>query len=244
MRRSALLLVLSFFATSILTDDASAQHKKRRKKRKQHRTHQPAAGLSGSAKARAQNSFGAGVLVTPLSDFVLQYGVGGYYNHGASWQFGAALLTGSEDISGEVSDIGTVTLKKADLSGSATFAYGRYFFGNSFNGSAGLGYRTAKADYRIEDTASDDYVEGTLDISSVVTTLAIGNHWSWNSGFTIGVDWLAAMVPLSGSASSSTKSNADGVQVEKLNQEFLDVGDELSQNTSLTLALTTIGYQF
>jgi hypothetical protein len=72
----------------------------------------------------------------------------------------------------------------------------------------------------------------------------IGNHWTFDSGFTIGCDWVGDMIALSGSAKSSMDGNLDNETIKTFNQEFLDLGDSLAHKSSLTLFLTSIGWAF
>lgn len=197
-----------------------------------------------SAATRASKKYGAEVLFTPVSDFMLQFGVGGHYTLSPKIQVGFDYLTGSKDIVGEFQKTGSVEVTKATLSGMAAFAYGRYFFGNSFNAMAGLGIRNATGTLRVEDTSTKEFFESKLSISSFVMPIAIGNHWSFDNGFSIGCDWVAAFVPLSGSAKTTSSTNISDPDIDKFYDDFQKTGDSLAKTTSLTLALTSIGWQF
>ena len=205
---------------------------------------EPAEPEAASAAARAKRRFGASLLVTPVSDFVLQYGLNVFYEFGRSWQFGAMYLAGSKDIKSQLPASDGIDITKATISGMAAVGYARYFVGNSFNLLAGLGSRSATAAYRVEDTKTSDYLEGHLTIQSIVLTAAIGNHWTWANGFTLGCDWLAAMVPLSGGSQSTTSGRLAGQNVTNVDDQFKSVGDKLAKTTSLTLALTSVGWLF
>ena len=148
------------------------------------------------------------------------------------------------DISGDFADQGSVHVTRADLTGTAVWGYARYFLGQSFNVLAGFGLREAKANLRIEDTATDQFFESNLKVSSMVLPLALGNHWVYDGGFTIGCDWLAVLVPITGTASTQSSSNIDDPGIDKVFDDFQTLGERLAKSTSLTLGLTTVGWQF
>lgn len=227
-------------------NDISAGEKstKQHKERKSKRDHEGGDELDTSSRAaRTHDTAGVEALYTPLSDFVLRYGARGVYQLMPDLQLGLTFLTGSEKLKG-VSDAGTAVLTEATISGLALYGEARYFIGNSFSVSSGLGYRTANITYRIEDRSFGFYIDGKLNISSIVIPLFIGNHWTWDNGFTIGCDWAGVMIPIAGSSSASTEGNLGDDSVKQVNDAVVDVGDKLSKHISITLALFKIGYMF
>ncbi len=199
-----------------------------------------------NAGPRNSKKISAGVLYTPLSDFVLQYGVGGTFMLNQDMQLGFNVLTGSDSLP-ELPEEDLVEVTQADLSGMAVYGHMRYFFGDTFYVLGGLGYRSATFDYKIEDKTSNDYLKGDLEISSVIAPIAIGNQWNWDGGLIVGVDWLTYMLALSGSSEGSTETTfggATGADVEALNDDMVEVGDQLSKTSTLTLALVYIAYGF
>ncbi len=197
-----------------------------------------------SARDAKESRFGANILVTPLSDFTLQAGIEVVYNASSNWQFGLTSLSGREDISESAPKEKDVSVTIAKLSGNAAFTYFRWFNGNSFGFLGGLGYRKATIDYQVESNTTKDFIEGQADISSVIGVLGIGNRWSWENGFTIGCDWAVAMVPISGSAKTTTRGTLSNAQITDINDTFSELSKKLSNSTSLTLLLTSIGYVF
>ena len=159
-------------------------------------------------------------------------------------QFGLDYLTGSEDFRDKIGDQPPVYTTKASASGMAVYGWARYFTGNSFNFGAGLGQRTASLAYGIEDRSLNITLEGTANISSIIVPVFFGNQWMWDGGFTIGVDWLEAMIPISGSSSSTTSSNVSDPGLKKLSDDTAELGLKLAKTTTLTLFLTSIGWTF
>ena len=196
-----------------------------------------------SESVRAKKRFGAELQYTPVSDFVLKYGARAFFNVSSSLQLGLSYLGGSEDLASQLPSEGDVTVKKADLSGNAIFGYLRFFPGNTFSATIGLGYRGASAEYAIQDTSGHE-IDGKLSISSIVIPIAVGNHWTWRNGFTLGCDWIAAFVPLSGSSKSTLSGSLTDADAKTLNDDFVSLGDKLAKQTTFTLLLTSVGFMF
>jgi hypothetical protein len=201
---------------------------------------------SSSGSIRSRRPFGAQLSYTPLSDFVLQFGGALHYNMGSTWQFGGSGLFGSQDLSSKVSATDGTKIPTLTLSGSAIDFFARWHpMQGTFSTKFGLGYRRATANYRIDSSAT--FVEGTLDITSVVVPIFLGNHWSFDNGFQIGCDWIGAYVPLTGAARSTLSSNEPTTTSGSLassNQSIVTLGESLATKTSLTLAVINLGYQF
>jgi hypothetical protein len=195
--------------------------------------------LDDSRTNRADQGHGYSLLYTPLSDFLLQYGAQIYLARGPSLQIGFLVLTGSEvketeDVRGKVIFGG---------SGVSLSIHGRYFLGNSFNILGGLGYRSAALKLEVEDKVLGT-VEGDLKVQSAIIPIFIGNQWTWKSGFTFGVDWIGAWIPVSRKTQASFKGDLPKQDLDELTDMSLDIGDGLSKTTSLTLFLTSIGWAF
>lgn len=193
---------------------------------------------------RIDQKANADLLYTPLSDFILQYGIGGSYNMKPNFAIGMHYLSGSKTMSYESSDNGSKVTGDAKLQGSAGYVYGRYFFGNSFNMMAGLGVRTGTIEYTLAESSANLKLNGKVDIQSLAAPVFIGNRWTFVSGMTIGCDWIGAFIPLSGKAKSTLDGNIPSSTLSDLNQKFVSLGDELAHKTSLTLFLTSIGWAF
>ena len=193
---------------------------------------------------RDKQKFNADLLYTPLSDFILQYGVGAAFNMKPSLAIGIHYLAGSKTINYASTEGGSKVTGEAKLQGSAGYVYGRYFFGNSFNMMAGLGVRAATMEYTLAESSADLNLNGKVDIQSLAAPVFIGNRWTFASGMTIGCDWLGVFIPLSGKAKSSLDGNLSSSTVTDLNQKFVSLGDQLAHKTTLTLFLTSFGWAF
>jgi hypothetical protein len=199
---------------------------------------QISASAQAATPARKADSFLLGALYTPVSDFMLQSGV--YVEKaispdlrlGLSYLGGSDLVSSSED--GVTAD--------ATLKGTVFAFNARYFLGSSFNVLGGIAYRSATIDYKIADATFS--INGEISATSMTIPLFIGNSWAWDNGFTVGVDWIGAFVPLTGASQSEIDGNLPSDAASDLNDKLLDLGVDLSKRTSLTLLLTSIGWAF
>ncbi len=201
-------------------------------------------GRDSSQNARASQKANVDLLYSPASQFVLSYGAAASYNIQPNLAAGLTVLTGSRSISESTTDGGLTISSSAKLDGMAAYGYGRYFFGNSFNVTGGLGLRSATIKYEVDAPSIVTHVDGKIDIQSIVLPVFIGNRWTWDSGFTIGCDWIGIMIPISGSTKGSINGTLTNDSMKKLNQDLVDLGDSLAHTTSTTLFLTSIGWAF
>ncbi len=202
---------------------------------------------SDSQSVRARKSVGLHLMYTPMSDFLLQLGAGATFTKSANWQFGLWYLQGNKDFLStfQSSDSGGIKTTKAYLSGMAFAAYARYFTGNSFSLYAGLGYRAASGVFAAKTTSiTPATLDAKLEVYSIIIPVGLGNHWSLKNGFTLGVDWISVMIPISAGSSSTLASSEADASLSKLNDDFAAMGFGLAKATSLTLALAQVGYVF
>lgn len=199
---------------------------------------------SRSTDIRARQVANVDILYTPVSGFLLSFGGGASYNVKPDLALGIQYLTGSKTIHDEMTD-NVITVKAdATLQGSAGYVYGRYFIGNSFNMMAGLGVRTATIKYTMEEESLNLKLNGKIEIQSITVPVFIGNRWTFQSGFTLGCDWIGAFIPLTGSAKSTLDGNLPNSLITELNDKFVSDGNDLAHKTSLTLLLTSVGWAF
>jgi hypothetical protein len=195
--------------------------------------------LEDSRTNRTKQRQNYSLLYTPVSDFILQFGAQAQLVRSPSLQLGFLLLTGSE-MWGQDYERGVIKLTGNGTSFSLT---ARYFLGNSFNVLTGLGYRAATVKIDIEHISLGQ-VAGDFKVQSATIPLFIGNQWTWPGGFTLGVDWIGAWIPISGETQVSLKGDLPQKDLEELTALLMDAGDGLGKKTSLTLLLTSIGWAF
>ncbi len=133
----------------------------------------------------------------------------------------------------------------------------RIFVGNSFFFHLGAGQLnrtvTHKSTLAMLGSPSGDL---TIDFKSTsVATVAyvgFGNQWSWDSGATIGVDWLGIYSPVKVSTTSSTTYQgqppselaSEDVVRRVLNDAGQKAGDELGQMPGFAIFIAQIGWTF
>lgn len=70
-----------------------------------------------------------------------------------------------------------------------------YFGTNHFNLRYGIGLRKYELTLG-EHFLTKEQSETVLHIETYIAALAVGNRWQWSPGFTLGVDWFEAVIPL------------------------------------------------
>ena len=128
-----------------------------------------------------------------------------------------------------------------DIKARTIGANAKYFFGNSFYGKGGVAYRSVGV-YNLECVsckAGSRIDLGSAD--SVGAEVAIGNQWQWEY-FTLGCDWLGAMVPFS-TTKVANNAKAAGVS-DDTNKEIDDIWNRIGKTTSIQLLRFYLGASF
>lgn len=234
----------------IRSESPSDKPKKKKKKKKpssetasREQITNEKAEIETSSTIRAKKRFGVEPLFTPLSDFFLQFGARAFYQAGSHFQFGALYLGGSKNLKDSLSPEPPIKITKLTFTSMAIWAYVRYFIGNSFSVTSGLGYRNATGSLELVDDRNNE-VFSTFSGTSIILPVAIGNHWSLGNGLVFGCDWIAGMIPITSSSSSTTSTNLGSESLRKLSESFDSLGEDISKINSLTLAIVSIGYTF
>jgi len=157
-------------------------------------------GPLSNSDIRGSKRGSVGLLYTPLSDFILTYGLGFGYYHNERLMFGFEVLTGNQSIGHDSSDP-MFKVNRSHVSGFAAYGFSRYFIYDRLNVKAGLGHRQADLELKLTEVFGGELTY-TGAVASIVVPIAIGNQWNWPNGLTLSVDWLKVMVPISGSSSN------------------------------------------
>lgn len=177
--------------------------------------------------------------------------VEGAYVSSPTLQFGGGAAMGSRALGVGSSEEGGLTSSVTNdkLTGLLVFGKARFFVGNSFNVSGIVSYRRIEvaADIDVTDTATN--VSGGLSVDVVSTSftagIAIGNHWAFDSGLTLGADWIGYNQPLVSTAKSSTTRR--GVLTsggEDLSDSVQSMAEKLGKTAHAQLLVGTIGFLF
>ena len=175
-------------------------------------------------------------------------GAGGdaYWFHPSGWQLGGAAYTASTDLKSSIKeDSSAVRLNKAKVDGSLILIQGRYYLGNSFHLTGGIGQRTIRADFDAESTVTSDRILIDVEVSSWVLQMAIGNTWFWTNGFFIGADWIGYAYPLSSTRKvSSHATGAVSASLKDIQKTGEDLADTLGKTGSGMVLVLNVGFAF
>jgi len=225
------------------SSEAPQKANAKRKKIKKSKTKSPAVApptTSDSQGIRSTQSQNYSLLFTPVSDFYLSYGAQAHYIKSPKLQIGFLALSGTYTDSFDATSL----VGEANAQGSVLSINARYFFGNSFNVTSGLGYRSANIDMKFTGKSLLAEIDANVKISGLVLPFFLGNHWTWSNGFTMGVDWIGAWIPLSPKTVTSVSGSAPDSLLEESRDIAHDAFAKAANSTTLTLALTSIGWAF
>lgn len=187
-------------------------------------------------------------------------GIDGYYKVTKDFELGLLYFSGkfaksdrtsqsSEEVKvtkdGELNSGHLVDGSEAKYSVQQYGIYGRYFIWNSFNTSFGLVHRRIKGIFAYDGypfQESPQHVSGAMAAGALAGLVQVGNRWSWDNGFTIGIDWIGYTIPF---VQTYKEGSAGGV--EKLQGDsFEDAKYAFKGATSrpmLQALMLEVGYQ-
>tara|TARA_B100001094_G_C18083991_1_gene746764 strand:- start:18 stop:725 length:708 start_codon:yes stop_codon:yes gene_type:complete len=201
-----------------------------------------------SSKAARENKKAAvGVKAGNTFGGIQGTGIFAHYFLSSSLQVGGQYIAGSLDIGSDLQDQGAVSSTNSVLSGSMFALMARYYFGNSFFLSGGLGQRLIEGNLRFEEAQTVNFLELNTESSSTVAIITIGNVWSWDNGFFLGAEWLGASVPMSSGYSSKTSTNlpvAGDAEFAEIVDSAEDLAKEMGEATAMMSLLLNIGFSF
>lgn len=174
------------------------------------------------------------------------------YNMAPDLQVGLMYGSGSLDLKSAIGNTSEVEVREATVSGSIVALEALYFVGNSFYTRFGLGQRTIAADLNMQHRQIDYGIAGTIEANSTIFLFGIGNQWQFDSGFTIGAEWVGYAQPISSSSSSSLKStgaaaagtDSDKADLDKLKKDFEETAEALGEAGSTRLLILSLGWAF
>jgi hypothetical protein len=164
------------------------------------------------------------------------------------WELGLAGYGGTADLTGTLGDQVTTDSHLADykvdnLSLSATLitVEARYFFGDNFTVTTGLGWRELKGHVRLSDPAGET-LSADAAMRNLVATLAVGSVWAWDNGFFLGIDWIGVAWPLTSAWNVETRGSAPATH--DLKDQADKLAQTLSRSPALILLLGAAGWRF
>lgn len=251
-----------------VTPKPAKSKKKKVKKKSKADQQQPAdkvaaqdPGKRTSRMNRASKKIGLGAELGAMFSSTAGGGLEFSLNSNDSLQLGGGFSYGKQDLSSQAADDdqtansgsssgststkSTIETEELDLSFTYVNATGKYFLGNSFYFSAGLGYRIVETNIRVVSLVDTTYIDTNTKSSSICLDIGLGNRWTFDSGLYIGGNWFAAVIPLSSSYTAT--SEAGGAANEILN-DIAEDNKELARKIGTTehyrLAVFQIGFSF
>lgn len=202
---------------------------------------------SSSSGTRASQTAAAALKASTLAiGGIPGTGVAGHYFLTRDFQIGGGYISGYIDIADQISDEGTRYVDKAEITGALTTVEARYFLDNSFFIAAGLGQRVISSSSRIESYTTDQYIELDTKSTSTVISAALGNIWSWDSGFFFGFEWIGFTVPIGAEFSTTATSNipAGDSTFDTISEDTEDLAKTLGESPAPGLLTLNIGFAF
>ena len=201
---------------------------------------------SSSAGVRESKNGSIGLRAGMLFGGISGGGLDGFMHKSPSLLLGGAFYSGGTDFKDSLNeDKSSVRLNKAEVSDYMFLLQARWFVGNSFNLTGGLGQRKISASFEAESVSSGDKVGIDVDVTSLVAQFALGNTWSFKSGFVLGADWIGYSYPLT--SSRKVSSSATG-SVSSALQDFQDIGEDLGDSLgkagAAMLLVLNVGWAF
>ncbi len=188
---------------------------------------------SDSSGARSNRKFGVGIRGGNFAGGFYGAGLEGQFLLNKNFQFAANYYSGSRVVS-ESEVHANYVLDKLEPRVTLATALSRYYFGNSFFGGLGIGYRTANDEIGAHGTGSDN-ITISINTRTLLIIPSVGNCWTWDSGFYIGADWIGYGFPISSAygvttdyqGNSFTQEDVDDLQLkmEKASEKIANAGN-------------------
>lgn len=176
---------------------------------------------------------------------IITTGIEGFFSLG-DLRLGAGYLGGSSDLTDvaeAANDTGELTVDKFNASVQQFSLNASYSILFGITVSAAIGKNTLSMDYSISDSTGGN-TAGEIDIDSTFTKIGVGLNYGIGPVY-FGAEILGIMVPASSSVSStlSTTLPASGSDLEELNQDMVDLGEDIGESTSYSLFLLKVGIE-
>ena len=158
---------------------------------------------------------------------------------------GAFFASGTTDLKEDIPGDDLIEIVKAETSYSLYYLQGRYYLGNSFFLNGGLGMRTFKSEFRLEDKLGTGVLESSTSAQSVIVQFGLGNIWRFQNGIVLGAEWLGYTQPLSSSFSSSTEAEGAATPtLEGTSEDAEDLAKFTAETGAFMGLVLSLGYSF
>jgi opacity protein-like surface antigen len=173
------------------------------------------------------------------------YGLDLFYNRTFRYQVGIQYLQGEQNFQTAIEDRPLATMDEANLKARTFLILNRYYIGNSFSVYGGAGYR--QVEWRVAAVSPFQDSKSSVDgkASSFFAGIGVGNGWTWDSGFTLGIDWFGIFWPM-GTKLDHSESNRgpSDKEVTLLIEKAEDKAEDYAKTYHTQLGVLNIGWLF
>ena len=257
MKYLILLLLLSFavpvvpaFGQDFQKVAQVKKKKKKRKKRRRKRRRKRKKKAMGSAKIRAKQSVSAAVTFGAAFEQTPGFGGAAYYHLSDKLSLGLAGHIGTAELAGSLEDVPPITVTQASLGAGLVALNSRYYVLDSLFLTSGLGLRFINTLFSLDVESGPNGTPVFRDVNmaaqSVVAYLAVGNIWSFKSGFFAGAEWAGFTVPLSTTKKFTIDSNLpdDDITFSEAGAKAEAVAGAIAEKAMYMALLIQLGWAF
>ena len=160
---------------------------------------------------------------------------------GEKWSIG--LDYGSKTFTSDSTSSGIKSSGSFNITDTGLFA--RYFYGNSFNSILAINSMNSEMTVTSTNASTGGTAKGSLSTSATRFTTGIGNHWTMDWGFEIGIDWLTASALLSSSSSASVTESSGTIDTTDTENSIKELGKLVNALSAIPgIFIFSIGFSF
>ena len=165
---------------------------------------------------------------------------------GENWNVGLDYGSKTFTTDGEMSESSSTGIKSSGtLNITDTGLFARYFYGNSFNSILAINSMNSEMTVTATNATTGGSAKGSLSTSAIRFTAGIGNHWTMDWGFEIGIDWLTASTLLSSSSSATVTESSGTIDVADSEKTIKELGDGINTFSAIPgVFIFSIGFSF
>ena len=165
---------------------------------------------------------------------------------GEKWSVGLDYGSKTFTTDGEMSESSSTGIKSSGtLNITDTGLFARYFYGNSFNSILAINSMNSEMTVTATNASTGGSAKGSLSTSAIRFTTGIGNHWTMDWGFEIGIDWLTASTLLSSSSSATVTESSGTIDVADSEKTIKELGEGINTFSAIPgIFIFSIGFSF
>ena len=165
---------------------------------------------------------------------------------GEKWSVGLDYGSKTFTTDGEMSDSTSTGIKSSGtLNITDTGLFARYFYDNSLNSILAINSMNSEMTVTATNATTRGSAKGRLSTSAIRFTAGIGNHWTMDWGFEIGIDWLTASALLSSSSNASVTESSGTIDTTDTENSIKELGKVVNALSAIPgIFIFSIGFSF